>query len=662
MKRFTLLALLLLSFGTVIASATTVDDFSPTIIYPQMMIGDNEASVYTFYIDDTVAAPGSTVTIPIQLNNTEYLKAFELNFYYPDGFVFKKYTKTERIMEGTTVSSMNHVEDHFYRILVWNLSTNKVVDVGDGPIMYLTFQIPDTAYGDYEISLKNIIVSPPSRGVLQLSDVSAIISVRVLTTSIELNLTDIMLYKGEQEQLNTTALPVEANNNAVNWSSSDETIAAVDENGLVTALAVGTAIITATTTDGSNLSASCEVTVKEDLSNYDNYLSLSDAEAFQGDTIVIPVALTNTESIISFQTDIFIPEGLEILKEDGEYIIDASDRMTRTHSIVCNDIASGAIRVMCYSSNYKPFTGNSGDDLFYITVKVAEDAEGDYSILLRNTLFTNTDFDEIAAPDVMANVTVNGYKLGDANGSGTITVTDVVVTSQYVLEQNPYPFIFWAADVNADGNITVTDVSRIAWMVLNPSLGAPRRAPALWSNGDRMSGEGITLATGETRRMSIMLDNEMDYSAFQLDLSLPEGLTAGNFCLTDRAGSHAFDVNTLANGKTRALCYSPTLKAIRGNEGALLTFDVTATTAIDGVINIDGIELVTTDCQTVRLDAFAIGVNSATALNEVAAGKTIAMIEYFNVAGQRLDRPENGVTLVVTTYTDGTRSTTKFIK
>ena len=261
-----------------------------------------------------------------------------------------------------------------------------------------------------------------------------------------------------------------------------------------------------------------------------------------------------------------------------------------------------------------------------------------------------------------ANVNVKAYLLGDANNSGTVTITDVVVTAQYVLEMNPNPFIFEAADVNFDNYITVADVSRIAWMVLNPTLGAPRRAPALWNNGDRMSGEGVTLVAGETRTVSIMLDNEMDYSAFQLDLSLPEGLTASNFRLTDRAGNHAFDVNTLTNGKTRALCYSPALTAIRGNEGAVLTFDVTATSAIDDFINVDGIELVTTDCQTVRLDAFAIGVNSATSVHEIAGGKAVARVDYFNLAGQQIDRPESGVTLVVTTYTDGTRSTTKIMK
>ncbi|MBQ7205401.1 MAG: leucine-rich repeat protein [Muribaculaceae bacterium] len=389
--------------------------------------------------------------------------------------------------------------------------------------------------------------------------------------------------------------------------------------------------------------------------NDDNYLSMEDVEAFRGDTIVIPVALTNEASIISFQTDIFLPEGIELLQEGGEYIIDPSDRMTRTHSIVSSDVSNGAVRVLCYSSNYKPFTGESGDDLFYMTVKVADDAEGDYTIQLKNTLLTTSDFEELVAPDASGNVHVKSYQPGDANGSGTVTVTDVVVTSQYILEQNPNPFIFEAADVNDDGTITVTDVSRIAWMVLNPTLNMPLRASALLNNGDCMSGEGITLLPGETRKVSIALDNEMDYTAFQFDLNLPDGLSASNFALTDRASGHAFDVNTLADGNLRALCYSPTLKGISGRDGALLTFDVTAVGLVQGDITVDGIELVTTDCEAIKLDAFAIGVNNSSAVNETVSGKIVARVDYFNLAGQRIDSPDSGVTIVVTTYIDGSR-------
>lgn len=484
----------------------------------------------------------------------------------------------------------------------------------------------------------------------------------VSATSIILDKTSSVAFKGTTFQLVATVLPDSTINKYVAWSSSDPTVATVDENGLVTALAGGIATITAMTTDGSNLSASCVVTVTEDLSDFENFLSMDDVEAFHGDTIVIPVKMTNEASIISFQTDIFLPEGLEIVKEDGEYVIDPSPRMTRTHNIMSDDVSNGSIRVLCYSSNYKPFTGNSGDDLFYITVKVADDAEGDYIIQLKNTLLTNTDFIDIAAPDVAANVNVKSYLLGDANNSGTVTVTDVVVTAQYVLERNPQPFVFEAADVNFDYNITVADVSRIAWMVLNPSLNVPLRAPALWNNGDSMNGSDITLAAGETRRVSIMLDNEMDYAAFQLDLNLPEGLKASNFQLTDRASSHTFDVNTLQIGNFRALCYSPNMTAINGHAGALLTFDVTATSNVKGDIIVDGIELVTIACQSVRLDAFTISVNNPSGFNEVVAGKTIAKVEYFNLAGQQMEQPESGVTLVVTTYTDGTRSTSKIIR
>ena len=79
-------------------------------------------------------------------------------------------------------------------------------------------------------------------------------------TSIALNKTETTLEAGAQEQLTATVLPAEAAQ-AVTWKSSDLTVATVDENGLVTAVAEGVATITATTTDGTDLDATCAVTV-----------------------------------------------------------------------------------------------------------------------------------------------------------------------------------------------------------------------------------------------------------------------------------------------------------------------------------------------------------------------------------------------------------------
>jgi len=55
-------------------------------------------------------------------------------------------------------------------------------------------------------------------------------------------------------------------------------------------------------------------------------------------------------------------------------------------------------------------------------------------------------------------------------------------------------------------------------------------------------------------------------------------------------------------------------------------------------------------------------VNNVTAVDEVAAGKTVTGIDYYNLAGQRVSEPASGVTLVVTIYSDGTRTTAKVIR
>lgn len=61
--------------------------------------------------------------------------------------------------------------------------------------------------------------------------------------------------------LTATVAPDTATNKNVSWSSSDVKVATV-ENGTVTAVAVGTAVITVKTADGGK-EATCTITVKE---------------------------------------------------------------------------------------------------------------------------------------------------------------------------------------------------------------------------------------------------------------------------------------------------------------------------------------------------------------------------------------------------------------
>ena len=59
--------------------------------------------------------------------------------------------------------------------------------------------------------------------------------------------------------------------------------------------------------------------------------------------------------------------------------------------------------------------------------------------------------------------------------------------------------------------------------------------------------------------------------------------------------------------------------------------------------------------------AYEFVVSPVTGLSEMASSKTVASTRYFNAAGQEMQEA-NGLTIVVTTYTDGTTSTVKVMK
>ncbi|MCR5450426.1 MAG: Ig-like domain-containing protein [Solobacterium sp.] len=79
-------------------------------------------------------------------------------------------------------------------------------------------------------------------------------------SSVTISEKDVVMEKGETYQLTAEVLPADAISTKVTWSSDNEFAASVDENGLVTALKGGTAIIVALTESGQ-LADACTVTV-----------------------------------------------------------------------------------------------------------------------------------------------------------------------------------------------------------------------------------------------------------------------------------------------------------------------------------------------------------------------------------------------------------------
>ncbi len=84
---------------------------------------------------------------------------------------------------------------------------------------------------------------------------------------ITLSKTSTMLKPEVMEKLSVTFFPSDATNKEVTWSSSDQSVATVDNTGLITAVSVGSATITVTSSQDGTLKATCDVTVSWDTLN-----------------------------------------------------------------------------------------------------------------------------------------------------------------------------------------------------------------------------------------------------------------------------------------------------------------------------------------------------------------------------------------------------------
>ena len=185
-----------------------------------------------------------------------------------------------------------------------------------------------------------------------------------------------------------------------------------------------------------------------------------------GETQTVSILLENEATYTAFQTDIYMPAGLTVEMEDGDYIFDLTDRKSRNHMIASQPQVDGAIRVIVYSNSINPFSGSSGA-LVTFNVTATDDFTSPATIALRNTLFTTIAGVEIPFGNENCTVTVPSVgKKGDVNGDGDVNISDVTTLIDYLLSEDASNIQLGNADIDADGSINISDVTVLIDMLL----------------------------------------------------------------------------------------------------------------------------------------------------------------------------------------------------
>ncbi|WP_418702759.1 stalk domain-containing protein [Anaerotignum faecicola] len=134
------------------------------------------------------------------------------------------------------------------------LDTAKDITVGD-----VTYRIPADVYNTAKDAIAN---ATTVAGVLSAYNTALEAQVEVTpVTGVSVAPAQATIRVGNTTTIKAIITPDDATEKAVTWTSSDDTVATVDSNGVVTGVKVGTATITATTIDG-NFTATCEVNVE----------------------------------------------------------------------------------------------------------------------------------------------------------------------------------------------------------------------------------------------------------------------------------------------------------------------------------------------------------------------------------------------------------------
>lgn len=266
------------------------------------------------------------------------------------------------------------------------------------------------------------------------------------------------------------------------------------------------------------------------------------------------------------------------------------------------------------------------------------------------------------------------FLIGDVNGDGSVNIADVTALIDYILSGEEIGVDVRASDVDGDGLVTISDVTELIDRILTKSaIKTPAqivedledRYP---TTSDALMVEPIALQAGETRTIDVMLNNdEHEYTALQCEIVLPNGVELDDVQAVERGGSHKCYLRKHTNNDHvyTLMGVSGDNSLFAGSEGKIMRLTVTAGDDFDATVaqvELTNIMLVT-EKNTIALAGNSVSkLNENTSVEQLTADKQVARVTYINIAGQQSDQAFDGMNIVVTSYTDGTTTTSKVVK
>ena len=268
----------------------------------------------------------------------------------------------------------------------------------------------------------------------------------------------------------------------------------------------------------------------------DNVFYIQNTILNAGAKQTLSVSLANTDEITGFQFDIKLPSGITVnttLNDDDETVpdISLSERKKSKHQLSCAMQTDGSYRIVVLSMSNQTFRDNDGPIVNISVTAASTLTSGSYAVDLKN---------------------IHIVPMVDGVQGDRIDQPDY---TKYVVVNNQ--------GESGDVNVSLK----------------------LGSN---------TFKAGANQTLAIAMDNNIDVTAFQFDIMLPNGVTVNNYVNDDdetvpniqltsrKASSHSISCNKREDGRYTIVVLSMKNQAIKGTEGDVVAIDINVPITMSG--------------------------------------------------------------------------------
>jgi hypothetical protein len=319
---------------------------------------------------------------------------------------------TER-MEGSYTISSNTI-DNFVRVAGYS-GEGDFFTGNSGDILNITLDISDAvADGDYTISIKDIVLSDVNNTEYHPANAEGTLTVKSYTlgdvdNSGAVNINDVVCIINHILNKPVSVFIEEAAD--VDGSGS------ININDVVTL--INRFILMKTGAPALMESQAPQLAVADD-----NYLHLATIDIKPGETLEIPMLMTNANTVAAIQGNIKLPEGLTfVTKSNGRLDVKNNDSRAEDFTLSCGLQSDGSLTFAQYSTDGFTYEGSEGT-IFTFKIQAAEDVTpGTYNIVLSN---------------VVLSIDGVGYEYPESTSTLNITGTDGISNIMGISEHETY--------------------------------------------------------------------------------------------------------------------------------------------------------------------------------------------------------------------------------